>query len=109
MISFANINKQVLSLQRTERQGQGTRGWLVTDACRNALWGLWWRGRVRGPSTSRTDSLCESVRYAQDDRTAIRAYTAFAITDRCAYTITHPGPRTLNGSSILTRPSVGRS
>jgi len=34
----------------------------------NALRGLWWRGRVRGPSTSPTDSLCESVGYAQDDR-----------------------------------------
>src|ERR1700676_3550922 len=29
--------------------------------------------------------------------------------DQCADTITRPGPRTLNGSSILTRPSVGRS
>ena len=28
---------------------------------------------------------------------------------QCADTITHPAPRTLNGSSILTRPSVGRS
>jgi hypothetical protein len=32
-----------------------------------------------------------------------------AITDQCADTITHPGLRTSNGSSILTRPSVGRS
>ena len=32
-----------------------------------------------------------------------------AITDRCAYTITHPDPRSSSGSSILTRPSVGRS
>jgi len=40
----------------------------MTDACRNALWGLWWHRRARGPSTSQTDSLCESVRYAQDDR-----------------------------------------
>jgi hypothetical protein len=34
---------------------------------------------------------------------------ADAITDQCAYTITRPGPRTSNGSSTLTRPSVGRS
>jgi hypothetical protein len=29
----------------------------------------------------------------------------FAITEQCAYTITRPGPRTLNGSPILTQPS----
>jgi hypothetical protein len=33
----------------------------------------------------------------------------FAIKDQCAHTITHPGPRTSNGSSIPTQPSVGRS
>jgi hypothetical protein len=36
-------------------------------------------------------------------------YPPLAITYECAHTITHPGPRTSNGSSILTRPSVGRS
>ena len=38
-----------------------------------------------------------------------KTYTPRAITSPCAYTVTHPGPRTSNGSSILTRPSVGRS
>jgi ArsR family transcriptional regulator len=37
----------------------------------------------------------------------VKTYTPLAITYECAYTITHPGPRTSNGSSILTRPSVG--
>src|SRR5437588_11745467 len=31
------------------------------------------------------------------------------ITYKCAHTITHPGPFSSNGSSTLTRPSVGRS
>ena len=38
-----------------------------------------------------------------------QTYTPLAIIDQCAYTIMRPGPRTSNGSSILTRPSVGRS
>ena len=38
-----------------------------------------------------------------------QTYSPHAIRDQCACTITHPGPRTSNGSSILTRPSVGRS
>jgi len=33
----------------------------------------------------------------------------FAIKDQCAHTIARLDPRTSNGSSILTRPSVGRS
>jgi hypothetical protein len=34
---------------------------------------------------------------------------SFAIRDPCALTITHHAPRISNGSSILTRPSAGRS
>src|SRR5580704_4926345 len=40
--------------------------WL-TRRGRNALQGLEWNGRVGGPSTPPTDSLCESVGCAQDD------------------------------------------
>jgi hypothetical protein len=39
----------------------------------------------------------------------VKTYAPRAITDQCGYTITHPGPRTSNGSSILTPPFVGRS
>jgi hypothetical protein len=42
-------------------------------------------------------------------REPVKTYAPRAITNQCAYTITHPGPRTSNGSSILTPPSVGRS
>jgi hypothetical protein len=41
--------------------------------------------------------------------TQLKTYTPRAIKDQCADTITHPDLRTSNGSSILTRPSVGRS
>ena len=34
---------------------------------------------------------------------------ADVIKNQCAYRITHPGPRTFDGSSTLIRPSVGRS
>jgi len=38
----------------------------------------------------------------------VKAYTPLAITYECACTITYPGPRTSNGSSVLTGyPSVG--
>ena len=36
-------------------------------------------------------------------------HPSFAIRDQCASTITHRGPHTSSGSSILTRPSAGRS
>jgi hypothetical protein len=38
----------------------------------------------------------------------VKTSTPLAITYQCAYTITHPGPLTLNGSSIPTQVSVGR-
>ena len=37
------------------------------------------------------------------------SHPSFAIRDQCAYTITNPGLHTSSGSSILTRPSAGRS
>ena len=39
----------------------------------------------------------------------MKTYASLAIIFECAYTIMRPGPRTSNGSSIPTRPSVGRS
>ncbi len=39
----------------------------------------------------------------------VKTHTSRVITNQCGNTITHPGQRTLNGFSILTRPSVGRS
>jgi hypothetical protein len=60
-------------------------------------------GRSSAPTSATCKSQCECIqRTGQTD-------SSRAITDQCACTITHPGPRTLNGSSILTQPSVGRS
>jgi hypothetical protein len=61
-------------------------------------------GRLFAPHFCRTQ---EPMRTRFGAR--VKTYTPLAITDQCADTITHRGPRTSNGSSILTRPSVGRS
>jgi hypothetical protein len=60
-------------------------------------------GRSSAPTSATRKSQCECIQ-----RTG-QTYSSRAITDQCACTITHPGPRTLNGCSILTQPSVGRS
>ena len=57
--------------------------------------------------------FCPFLPHARPKRTwfaaPVKGYTPVAILDQCAYAIVRPGPRTSNGSSILTRPSVGKS
>ena len=57
----------------------------------------------------RPEGFCSHFCHTQEPLGTGQAYTPLAIIDQCAYTIMHRGPRTSNGYSILTRPSVGRS
>ena len=62
------------------------------------------------PALSGTKIHCEALYNANAGQSRCQTiYTQRAIRDQCAYTITHRDPRTSNGTSILTRPSAGRS
>lgn len=68
-------------------------------------------GVTSGLSTSRPEGFlpphfCHTRERMRTRYGARVNYTPFAIKDQCAYTTTHPDPRTSNGSSILTRPSA---
>jgi len=65
--------------------------------------------RVSQPAPSLFAPFCHTQEPKRTRFSArVKAYTPLAITYECACTITHPGPRTSNGSSVLTgHPSVG--
>ena len=76
----------------------------------NAALARTWKLRSEWQATFRAESInfFNTPQFANPNPD-LSSPTPLAITDQCAYTITRPGPRTSNGSSILTRPSVGRS
>ena len=70
-------------------------------------------GKIGNTATPRWRAKRRFLPHAGANANVVRrtgqTYTPLAIIDQCAYKILRPGPRTSNGSSILTRPSVGRS